>query len=219
MGNHNDPMNWIEILGTFASVLVALSLTIKNIKGLRILNTFGAMVFSVYGLLIGSWPVFGLNTFIILINLYYLWVMGGETSHFQTIKITRDSDLMARFLDFYKKDIKTFNPDFQLPKEGNFLGAFILREALPIGLILLEKNSSGEWEIILDYATPAFRDLKNARYFFSQGYKILFPEGIESLYTFSRVKNHEKYLRKLGFNPVDQVGTLIKFKIPLDSRV
>ena len=43
-----------EIIGYAASLLVALSLTMKSLQKLRIINMIGAIVFIVYGLLIGA---------------------------------------------------------------------------------------------------------------------------------------------------------------------
>jgi hypothetical protein len=61
-----------EIIGYVASVLVAISLTMRSVLKLRVINLFGAAVFTLYGLLIGAYPVAVMNLFIVLIDLYYL---------------------------------------------------------------------------------------------------------------------------------------------------
>ncbi len=65
--------NYIELLGYFGSVLVALSLSLKSLKRLRIVNLAGALVFVIYGLLISSFPVVVLNTYLCGANLYRLF--------------------------------------------------------------------------------------------------------------------------------------------------
>ena len=47
----------LEIFGYVASIIIAISLTMKNIHRLRWWNLFGAIAFSTYGVLIGAWPV------------------------------------------------------------------------------------------------------------------------------------------------------------------
>jgi hypothetical protein len=58
-----------------ASVLVALSLTMRSLLKLRVINLAEAMLFTVYGLIIGALPVAALNFFIVLVNIYYLHQM------------------------------------------------------------------------------------------------------------------------------------------------
>ena len=61
-----------EIIGYTASALVAISLMMSSIVKLRVINLIGAALFTLYGLLIGAYPVAVLNFTIVLIDLYYL---------------------------------------------------------------------------------------------------------------------------------------------------
>ena len=65
-------INWVEILGYAASIMVALSLTMKDIVKLRVLNFIGCTLFTAYGLMIDSWPVVLTNGFIACVNIYFL---------------------------------------------------------------------------------------------------------------------------------------------------
>ena len=60
-------INYVEVIGYVGSVLVAVSLMMKNIYYLRRINLIGAATFATYGLLVGAIPVFVLNGFISLI--------------------------------------------------------------------------------------------------------------------------------------------------------
>lgn len=62
----------IEILGYVATAIVIFSFTIRNLKWLRIVNTLGCFLFTVYGLLILSMPIIITNVAIMIINLYQL---------------------------------------------------------------------------------------------------------------------------------------------------
>ena len=61
-----------EWVGYLASVVVAISLMMSNIKKLRWWNLIGAALFVAYGLAIGALPVALVNFFIVLIDAYYL---------------------------------------------------------------------------------------------------------------------------------------------------
>ena len=61
-----------EMLGYLASVFVAVSLTMRSLTKLRVINLIGALLFTVYGLIISAYPVAVVNGFIVLVNIYYL---------------------------------------------------------------------------------------------------------------------------------------------------
>ncbi|SHI23068.1 YgjV family protein [Ferrimonas marina] len=62
-----------EWVGYLASILVAISLMMSNIKALRWWNMAGAALFVAYGTAISAIPVALVNGFIVLINIYYLY--------------------------------------------------------------------------------------------------------------------------------------------------
>ena len=80
-------MNWIEIVGYTGSVLVAISLMMSNVWKLRWINLIGAATFSLYGLILGAYPVFGLNLFIVIIDAYYLILMAKKKDDFTFAEI------------------------------------------------------------------------------------------------------------------------------------
>ncbi|MCL1079726.1 uroporphyrinogen decarboxylase [Parashewanella spongiae] len=67
-----EALNIVELIGYSASVMVAISLMMKDIVKLRSLNFIGCALFSAYGVAIEAWPVAGMNAFIACINVYYL---------------------------------------------------------------------------------------------------------------------------------------------------
>ncbi|KAE9540569.1 YgjV family protein [Ursidibacter maritimus] len=70
-------MNYIEILGYVAMLLVAGSFLLKDVIKLRLVNAIGGVCFVIYGLVIGSLPVAGLNIFVVCVNTYYI-LKGAE---------------------------------------------------------------------------------------------------------------------------------------------
>lgn len=65
-------MSFIELLGYVAMILVAVSFLLNDVIKLRLVNALGAICFVIYGLLIGSFPVAGLNIFVVCVNAYYI---------------------------------------------------------------------------------------------------------------------------------------------------
>ncbi|MGS0676339.1 YgjV family protein [Shewanella sp. 0m-4] len=70
-----------EWVGYLASVVVAISLMMSNIKKLRWWNLIGAALFVAYGLAIDAIPVALVNFFIVLIDAYYLVKLYKADSH------------------------------------------------------------------------------------------------------------------------------------------
>ncbi|MDG3085598.1 hypothetical protein P7F88_05560 [Vibrio hannami] len=71
-------MDTIEIMGYAASIMVAISLTMKDIVKLRVLNFVGCTFFVIYGLMISALPVVATNAFIAIVNVYFLAKMMQE---------------------------------------------------------------------------------------------------------------------------------------------
>lgn len=190
---------FIEYFGTAASVIVAISLTQKNIKRLRILNLAGSAAFAVYGFIISAWPVFGLNAFIGIINIYYLIEMKRRKNYFELLFIEHpaDSAYLRRFLDFYNDDIKSFMPEFNLELTDNEKAVFVLRDVLPVSLVIYREGEA-EVEILTDYAIPAYRDMKNSVFFFEKIAET-FPGDKKKIFTEAGSPVHNKYLKKIGF--------------------
>ncbi|MCL2918579.1 MULTISPECIES: YgjV family protein [Shewanella] len=68
-----EALNMTEIVGYMASVMVAISLMMKDIIWLRWLNFVGCSLFVAYGVAITAWPVAGMNAFVACINIYHLF--------------------------------------------------------------------------------------------------------------------------------------------------
>jgi len=191
---------YIEIFGTMASVIVAISLMMRNIKWLRILNGIGSAAFVIYGIFIGALPVWLLNAFIVIINIYYLVKMRLTRDRFDIIeRPIHESPYIDLFLKFYKNDIELFFPQFKLDDVDGLHADLILRDMNPVSLILYKTIKEHETEIVLDYAVPNYRDFKNAQYYFNAIRKRIASEGTHVFVARAYTKPHAKYLKKLGF--------------------
>ena len=201
-------MDWIEIVGYVGSALVALSLTMNNIWRLRWVNLVGAAIFTVYGVMIQSYPIVLLNGFITAADIYYLYKMSHNEEYFSILYVPRGNVFLLKFVEFYQDDIQQFAPDFTLEALPGCKFVFILRNLVPAGLFVYELKEAGQVFVHLDYVVPDYRDLKNARYLFSTKSRDLRNKGYTTYITRSKVKSHQAYLVKMGFQPVKQDSTL-----------
>jgi len=205
-------MNYTELIGYAGSVLVAVSLMMKNIYYLRRINLIGASAFAVYGLLVGAIPVFVLNSFISLVDIYYIWDAKRKKEYFTLLPIEQNNGpLLKKFLNFYQADIKKFFPDFNKQKIEEDNSFFILRNFIPVGLFVYKELSKEEILIELDYATPDYRDLKNARFIYFAQSNHFSKKGYKTLKAVTSINVHQKYLMKIGFvESADKPGLFTK---------
>jgi hypothetical protein len=205
-------MEWSHVIhgfGLFASALVVLSFTMRNIKSLRLINLTAALLLVIYGYLIKAYPIIVLNLFSGGINVYYLWrlrLVSRMPDIFDVMFVDPgEDDYVRRFILFYEEDIHRFFPSFDPdPVTGTLVESeccFILRETMPVSLVVFRKEMGDEIAILLDYAVPAYRDMKNAKFFFETvAARIASPGTFFS--AVGEVPAHTKYLRRLNFEKV-----------------
>ena len=69
----------IEYVGYAASILIGISMLMKNIIKLRFINLIGCILFVVYGFIIKAYPVAIVNLVIAFTNIYYIYKLIKET--------------------------------------------------------------------------------------------------------------------------------------------
>jgi hypothetical protein len=65
-------MSNIEIYGYISMIVVVISMMMKDMKWLRILNSISCAMFIVYGMFLGAYPIILLNSIVIGINVFRL---------------------------------------------------------------------------------------------------------------------------------------------------
>ena len=63
----------VELIGYFSSLLVLVSFLMTSVIRLRIVNSVGAIIFTVYATIIGSYPTALINLCLVGINMYNLY--------------------------------------------------------------------------------------------------------------------------------------------------
>ena len=190
---------YYELLGYTASVLIAISLMMSAVVKLRIINLFGSSAFAVYGLLIGSLPVSLMNGAISLINIYHLVGIARSKEYFELLRVPPESPYLHHFLKFYEKQIRRFQPAFDFRAKPDWMPVFVLRNAVPAGLILGTRSADHRFRVELDFAIPKYRDFKIARYLFQTKRAFFLNQEIEIIESPRGNDVHDAYLERIGF--------------------
>lgn len=198
-----DGMPWLEVLGYVASVLVAVSLMMSRILRLRLINLVGSLAFTVYGALIGAYPVAAVNGFICVINVFFLWKMLRAREYFRILVIEPDSEYLRYFLSVHADDVRRFLPGFEHAPRPGELTLFVLRDLVPAGLFIGQPRGDGSLWVRLDYVIPSYRDFKIGRYLYGERADFFRERGIHTIVSPAGTPGHARYLRRMGFTRAD----------------
>ena len=195
-------ISWLEWIGYLSSVIVAISLTMSSIVKLRWYNLVGAAIFSFYGFMIGSLPVGLLNLFIAVANIYYLSRIYSRKESISSMSTRIDDPYLKYYIDFYKKDILKYFPTAEaviddIRQTNDAWVLLLLRDAQLAG-ILVGKRNGATLNILIDYVTAPYRDLKTGEFVYRHS-DVFTKEGIELLVQESDKLVQQKFLKKMGF--------------------
>lgn len=75
----------IEIVGLIAALFVLISFLTSREKNIRVINIVAALIFVVYGILIGALSVWILNGALFFIHIYKLYKLNKQNKHLKEI--------------------------------------------------------------------------------------------------------------------------------------
>jgi hypothetical protein len=191
-------INAVELIGYLGSILVAISLMMRSLLRLRIINLVGALFFTMYGVLLGAYPVAFLNGLIVTIDLYYLLQMWRQKDFFTFLEVSPKGKYLRAFVEFYKDDIAEIIPGYTYESEEDLLCFFVLRNMMPAGLFIAQIQGE-EAHIQLDYVIPNYRDFQVARFIFEDNAAFFHQRGIRRFVSDGGSPIHRKYLEKMEF--------------------
>ena len=185
----------LELFGYLASLLILISLLMPSVVKLRIINAIGSAVFTIYAVLIKSYPTAVMNGVLVLVNLYYLWKFSRTKVLFSLVPAGAGEGSVQYLLEHYRKDIKVFFPKVDVnPEEGDTVYV-IYADAAPAGLFIAKPLTDGALSVKLDYCTPQYRDCSMGTYLYGQ----LKKNGVPRLIAPVGCDKHNKYLEEMGF--------------------
>ena len=189
----------LELVGYLGSGLVIVSMLMTSVARLRIINMIGSTIFTIYAILIHSYPTAIMNLFLAGINLFYLLRMRNHARTYKLLETKSCDEILTYFLTFYQEDMMQYFPDFHPEDAAGCMAVIICCEQTPAG-ILIGSRHEGEMDMALYYSTPSYRDFSIGEYL----YNTLPEHGIQRLVV--RDAAHRKeILLKMGF--VEQPGT------------
>ncbi len=192
----------LELVGYLGSVVVAISLTMRSLVRLRVINSIGCLVFVIYGILIHAYPVAAMNGFIFCINAFYLMRMYRQKDYLQLLEIPHDSAYLNHLLDFYKDDIREIFPDYSHDIQAEHSTYLVLRNMVPAGVFILKKDGA-QSKILLDYVIPTYRDFRVAHFLYHEKADYFRSQGIDSFVAAPGKPRHAKYLERMDFRLKD----------------
>ncbi|WP_236579147.1 hypothetical protein [Hydrogenimonas urashimensis] len=192
-------IDWIEWLGYLASVVILISLTMASIVKLRWINLVGALLYTIYGLLIHSIPVAFLNFGIVLINIYYLYIFYTAREKFTVVAADIDSELFNHFLQTYREEIEKL-VSIEILKQCQ-KALYQLRNNEIAGIIAGDRFGD-ILDIKLDFVFPRYRDYKLGEYFFVKHPELFRERGIKKIFAHARSEEYARYLERIGFRKV-----------------
>ena len=191
--------DFVEWFGYGASIVVAVSLLMSSLLRLRWINLAGALLFTVYGLLIHAYPVALLNFAIAVINVWHLARLYSRQDQFKLVPTGADSALLAEFLRVHEEGIRRVFPTFTAAASAGGAAFFTLRNARVAGVILTRRLTADTLCLTLDYVIPEYRDFKVGRFVFGHSREVFQALGVSRLASEPHSPGHRDYLLKMGF--------------------
>lgn len=189
----------LQIIGYIASIIIAVSMTMNSIVKFRWINLAGALTFSVYGFIIDALPVGILNGFIVLVDLYYLFIIYTKKELFEILEVRAENKYLIRFLEYHNNEIQKHFPGFSYKPKMNTVSFFILRNMSVAGIFLAHRENEDVLKVGLDYVIPEYRDFKNGKYIYLRLKKKFIEAGFKKVVASGNSTKYIKYLKKLGF--------------------
>jgi len=188
-----------SLVGYVGSALIVASLTMRSILRLRVLGLAGAAVFTLYGVLIGAYPIVVTNGVIVLIHLHFLREILTAEEYFKVLAVRGDSRYLEYFLRFYAQEIELILSGFSYRPAERQLTLFILRDLVPAGLFIAEIRDGECLRVHLDFVIPRYRDFKIGRFLYADGSGVLACRGYRRVESGGGSRIHTDYLERMGF--------------------
>ncbi len=156
----------IEAVGYLGSALVVVSMLMTSVMKLRVINTIGSIIFTVYALIIKSYPTALMNAALIAINIYQMLRLRTGGKSYEAVELSPDDRFLSFFLDHYGEDIARYAPAFRDAAARADLALMTSCDGNPVGIVLGKKDGDC-LELLVDYVVPAFRDFSVGSYVYA----------------------------------------------------
>lgn len=187
-----------SIIGWGGSALVVVSLLQTRILRLRVLNLVGCVVLVGFNLVIGVWPMVGMNAVLVAINLWFIVTMlrqRHDETAFEVLEVGPADEYLRHVLRVHGEDILRFNPHF-VHDPGDTQDAFLVQKGdETVGVVLLREEGDTA-RVLLDYVTPRYRDFSPGEFVWRRS-GLLAERGVRRVVTPPAMVG--AYYDRLGF--------------------
>ena len=196
-------MDWIHLLkeaiGYAASLIILVSLLMTNVYRLRLINMVGSLCFSLYGWLIGAWPVCVINLVIAGIDAWYVLQLMRSSAFFDLAPASSlGTEYLKRFFLFHERELLKYVPELTLEELLDARTCILFRNMLPVGLFSY-RQVGPEANIVIDYMIAEYRDFKAGRYLYKTKRMFFKEQGIKRFHVVARHSSQPKYFQQNGF--------------------
>jgi hypothetical protein len=190
----------IMIIGFVGVAAFIVSMQLQSIFRARLLNLLSSFFIGTYGVLIHSFPILTMGLILAGINIYSVIKIKGKKESLKILEVQNQSEYLQEFIQFYRKDIFRYFPNFDFTVLQSDRVFFILRNMAVAGLVISRKQDEKYLQIVLDYVIPQYRDFKLGRFLYFDSKQYFRKFGFENLISTCYNSQHEEYLLKMGFS-------------------
>ncbi len=193
-------MDALQILGYAASIVIFISLTMKSLAKLRIINAIGSLLFVIFALKTNSLPTVALNAGLVIIDMYYFFRMMRTKDNFDIMEVRKDNEIITRFCEKHQGELDAIFGSEALDACTNFAAYFRNDDIAGIvGYAQEFDGTSRAAKLFIDFVVPKYRDFAIGRYFFVKDVRFWQRQDIERITVASPSAGHVPYLKQLGF--------------------
>lgn len=189
----------IELFGYLGSILVLVSMMMSSILKMRIINGTGSAIFATYALIIHSYPTALMNFCLVIINVYNLYKLMKKDVQYEMVEGTANESFLQYLIAHYYEDIKQFFPNLDACIKSYDIACIVCHDSTPTGIMLGNKVDEKTIKMSIDYSVPAYRDCSVGKYLYQE----LAKKGYQHLLFTGNQEKHEWYLKKMGFQKMD----------------
>lgn len=197
------PDSLIPWFGYLASLFLILALSTNRDLKFRWFTLCGNVSFIVYAILLPTIPVLITNVILLSINIYYLRKLYRKQESFDIIEFSGEEALAHKFLEFHRKEIEQYFPEFEKAQLKNSLNFVILRDLVMANMFSAKVTAQGDAIVQINFTVARYRDFKVGQYIFNKEKDFLTSRNIRRI-VYARVthQGHKNYLKAMGFTPL-----------------
>lgn len=193
-------MDITQLLGYVASFIIFISLTMKSIIKLRILNAVGCLLFVVFALKTASWPAVVMNIGIVFIDIYYFWKMVKIKDNFEVLEVRKDNEIVQHFFEKNKQELAALFGNEAFTASDKVALFFRNNDIAGVVAYTVKDAPAGKTaDLLIDFVVAKYRDLAVGKHFFIEDVSFWKQQGITSLAAAQPSQSHAHYLERLGF--------------------